>query len=257
MIYCVKYVKGGGLRKVNSANQSNTIPMKNVKQFFLQSALLLALSALQFNCAKSVDQGTVTTQNLNLSQDSNFIEIVKAEENLFAFILQLSKTKGLSQAALKYTLQNLHDQDEKQHKGDVMVNSFLGKENVAFLQQYAINYANNWQKINTKFTYVSSLAIDEACKNIYAQQSVTPFTKPIGVTPIGTQSIYEINKVADCGWRYYLCMSASLAIGITCHASCIGTTAGLAAPVCVLLCGTIQAAAGVACIDNYCPFPEN
>ncbi|MFY7693373.1 MAG: hypothetical protein ACOVRE_00110, partial [Sediminibacterium sp.] len=57
-----------------------------------------------------------------------------------------------------------------------------------------------------------------------------------------------------CTWGYDLCIAGVTAGAIICHSSCIGGTAGFGAPACVLLCGTIQVAAGAQCMNSYCNF---
>ena len=57
-----------------------------------------------------------------------------------------------------------------------------------------------------------------------------------------------------CTWGYDLCIAGVTAGAIICHSSCIGGTAGFGAPVCLLLCGTIQVAAGAQCMNSYCDF---
>jgi len=62
--------------------------------------------------------------------------------------------------------------------------------------------------------------------------------------------------VADCGWRYSLCIVAGGAAAVLCHAGCdttaLATTAGLGIPACVALCLTVQLAVSADCYADYC-----
>ncbi len=215
---------------------------------------VFAFCAILGSCSKtSVEPMAIKTNKL--SQDTNFINVVNQERDLLKFISHLAVTKGMTLVELKNKIESLNDKDLNSSNASYLVDEFIGNENVSFLKDYAKKYSNNWNQINRKFNYVSMQQIDTACNQVLSQEINSQLLKSVIIDRIATNSLIEINMLNDCGWKYSLCTSAALATGILCHANCIGLTAGLGTPVCVLLCGTIEAAAGVACIDNYCPLP--
>ncbi len=190
-----------------------------------------------------------------LSQDTHFIQLVNMEQTLNNFIVELAAHKGLTIFELKNKIQSLNDNQLHSIRGIEAIKEFLGAENMLYLDEYAKNYRMHWKLLNTKNNDVSLQNIEEGCKQLYAQSynSVTPTGSSL--FSVASNSLIAVNKVDNCGWRFPLCMAAATSGAILCHAACIGGTAGLGTPACILLCGTLQAAAGVACIDNYCPIP--
>jgi hypothetical protein len=224
-----------------------------MKQFYHFSVLLLT-SSLLFGCSKSTKEQAPIIQN-QLSSDTNFIKVVNLEQELNNYILMLAESKGLTIQEFKNKIQTLNDKDLHSTKESKFLNEYIGNENVLYLTEYAKTYSIIWSKLNKKYNYISMQSIDEACKQLYAKRynSITGISSSI--SSVKTNSIISVNKVNDCGWRFSLCMAAAGAGAILCHVGCIGGTAGLGTPACVLICATLEAAAGVACIDNYCPLP--
>lgn len=62
-------------------------------------------------------------------------------------------------------------------------------------------------------------------------------------------------EVGECGWRFYLCSAAAISGGVLCLGGCTAGTAGVGAPGCLYLCGTLQTFAIVECSDKFCPLP--
>ena len=216
-------------------------------------SLVLVCSTL-FSCTKNeFEQPAVNS--VSLSQDSSFIEIVHQEKELTNFITHLAVTKGLTIIQLKNKLALLHDKDLNSTNGDSLVNDYLGTENINYLNTITNIYYSNWKSLNNRYNYISLQQIDTAVKQLYSSEYNISLVSTGIVDRIAMNALIEVNKVNDCGWKYALCMAAATAVGITCHVSCIGGTAGIGTPACVLLCGTLETAAGVACIDNYCPLP--
>lgn len=213
--------------------------------------ILLGIIYTLSGCTKTVKEQQPFTQ-APLAQDTSFIKIVNLEQELYLFMLKLAETKGLTMLELKKKIQGLYDMDVKANTGGKLLNDFIGHASMKYLNEYANAYKGTWEKLNTKHPYISIQNIDEACKQLYAQRynSITLGNASLG--EVAKNSFLTVNKISECGWRYSLCIAAATAGSILCHSSCIGGTAGLGTPACIVLCGTIQAAAGVACIDNYC-----
>ncbi len=221
------------------------------KPFF---SLFILCTFLSFGCTKTQTVPEPMLQ-VPLSQDTHFIQLVQLEQNFSQFIEALAARKGLTIFEFKNKIESLNDNQLHSTKGMDAFNEFMGAENILYIKQYAKNYQMHWKQINTKYNDVSIQSIQKACEQLYAQSynSVTPTGSSL--FSVASNSLNAVNKNEHCGWRFPLCMAAATSGAILCHAACIGGTAGLGTPACILLCGTLQAAGGVACIDNYCPLP--
>ena len=110
---------------------------------------------------------------------------------------------------------------------------------VNFLKQFNSAYYKAWHDLNKQYRNIKERDIKNASRLYFEQQ------KLLGIQP---------NAKNHCTWGYDLCIAGVTAGAIICHPSCIGGTAGFGAPACVLLCGTIQVAAGAQCMNSYCNF---
>jgi len=221
---------------------------------FYQSAFLVIISYLLFGCSKTIKDQSPIIQS-NLSSDTNFIKVINLEQELNNFILMLAESKGITVLELKKKMDTLKDKDLHSTKSNKLMYEYIGTDNIKYLTEYAKDYSITWNKLNLKYNYISMQSIDEACKEVFAKRYNNMTGTGSFSNSISTNSLITVNRINDCGWRFSLCMGAATAGAILCHVGCIGGTAGLAAPVCVVLCATLEAAAGVACIDNYCPIP--
>ncbi len=217
-------------------------------------SLFILITSLFFGCTKTQALPNPMPE-VPLSQDTHFIQLVNLEQTFNDFIVALAARKGLTIFEFKNKIETLNDNQLHSTKGLDAFNKFMGAENILYLKEYAKNYQMHWQQINKKYNDVSMQNIQEACVQLYAQSynSVTPTGSSL--FSVASNSLIAVNKNENCGWRFPLCMAAATSGAILCHAACIGGTAGLGTPACILLCGTLQAAGGVACIDNYCPLP--
>jgi hypothetical protein len=219
---------------------------------------LLLICIFFIGCTKQEMVAPVESSvNSNLlARDSNFIKILEQEKQLTRFINQLAIEKGLTIVELQNKLQYLHDKDLHSGSGDQILYAFLGEANVNYMSSYIKKYRQNLQSLNHKYTYISIQDIDSAVKQVYQNEFNFPLVNTSSMDIRSTNAYLEVNKEKDCGWKYTICIAGATSAAIFCHIGCIGSTAGIGAPVCVILCGTIQAAAGLVCIDNYCPLPE-
>ncbi len=215
---------------------------------------LLIFCTLLFGCTKSTQEQVPLIES-NLSADTNFIKVVDLEQGLNHFVLQLATSKGLTMQAFKIKIQDLNDKDLHSTKDHKLFNEYIGSTNIEYLNNYIKTYHSTWSKLNAQYNYISMQNINEACKQLYVKRYNSYTGIASSSSSLSTHSNITINRINDCGWRFSLCMAAATAGAILCHASCIGATAGLGTPACVVLCATLEAAAGVVCIDNYCPIP--
>lgn len=219
---------------------------------------LLAICFVLTSCTKQeLVAPAVNLVNVNLlARDSNFLEIIEQEKQLTHFISQLANEKGLTIVELKNKLQDLHNKDLNSGSGNQILYAYVGTKYINLIKDLANIYRINYNHVSKRYGPLTIMQVDTAVKQVYKNEYRLSLGNTRSVDMIATNALLEVNKVNDCGWKYALCMAAATAGAIGCHVACIASTAGFGTPGCVLLCGTIQAAAGVICIDNYCPIPE-
>ena len=120
---------------------------------------------------------------------------------------------------------------------------------VKYLTQFNAEYYKAWNKLKNRYGNMNEQDIKDASKTYFQQEKLFALNE----NKIQSNSIQK-NAMNHCSWGYDLCIAGVTAGAIICHSSCIGGTAGFGAPVCLLLCGTIQVAAGAQCMNNYCDF---
>ena len=219
---------------------------------------LFAICFVLTSCTKQeLVAPAVNLVNVNLlARDSNFLEIIKQEKQLTHFISQLANEKGLTKVELKNKLNDLHNKDLNSGSGDQILYAYLGTKYINLIKDLANTYRINYNHVSKRYGPLTIMQVDTAVKQVYKNEYRLSLDNTRSVDMIATNALLEVNKEKDCGWKYAICIAGATSAAIFCHIGCIGSTAGIGAPVCVLLCGTIQAAAGVVCIDNYCPIPE-
>ena len=120
---------------------------------------------------------------------------------------------------------------------------------VKYLTQFNAEYYNAWNKLKNRYGNMNKQDIKDASKTYFQQEKLFALNE----NKVQSNSI-QSNAMNHCSWGYDLCIAGVTAGAIICHSSCIGGTAGFGAPVCLLLCGTIQVAAGAQCMNSYCDF---
>ena len=118
-----------------------------------------------------------------------------------------------------------------------------------YLTQFNAEYYKAWNKLKNRYGNMNEQDIKDASKTYFQQEKLFA----VNENKIQSNSI-QANAMNHCTWGYDLCIAGVTAGAIICHSSCIGGTAGFGAPVCLLLCGTIQVAAGAQCMNSYCDF---
>jgi hypothetical protein len=120
---------------------------------------------------------------------------------------------------------------------------------VKYLTQFNAEYYKAWNKLKNRYDNMNEQDIKDASKTYFQQEKLFALNE----NTVQSNSI-QSNAMNHCTWGYDLCIAGVTAGAIICHSSCIGGTAGFGAPVCLLLCGTIQVAAGAQCMNSYCDF---
>ena len=118
-----------------------------------------------------------------------------------------------------------------------------------YLTQFNTDYYKAWNNLKNRYGKIKEQDIRDASRFYFEQQKLFAVSE----NKIRSNSI-KPNIKNQCTWGYDLCIAGVTAGAILCHAGCIGGTAGFGAPACVLLCGTMQVAAGAQCMKGYCDF---
>lgn len=192
--------------------------MKN----FNRLLIIIVLGCILSSC-KKMEVGLPTSINIpeSLSRDSNFKVLVQLEIAL--------KDKIIAE--------------------QINASSMNDPRLVKYLTQFNAEYYKAWNKLKNRYGNMNEQDIKDASKTYFQQEKLFA----VNENKIQSNSI-QANAMNHCTWGYDLCIAGVTAGAIICHSSCIGGTAGFGAPVCLLLCGTIQVAAGAQCMNSYCDF---
>lgn len=134
-------------------------------------------------------------------------------------------------------------------KEQINANSVNDPNLLNYLRTFNSEYFKAWNKLKNRYGKMNEQNIKDASRFYFEQQKLLAIQQ----NQIKSNSI-QPNAKNHCTWGYDLCIAGVTAGAIICHSSCIGGTAGFGAPACVLLCGTIQVAAGAQCMNSYCNF---
>jgi len=192
--------------------------MKNINK--LLNIILLAY--MLSGCRKTDDLQLVNTNiSESLSRDSSFKLIIQLE------------------LALK----------DKITVEQINTSSMNDPNLLNYLTKFNSDYYKAWNNLKNRYGNIKEQDVKDASKSYFEQQKLFA----VGENKIRSNSI-KPNAKNQCTWGYDLCIAGVTAGAILCHAGCIGGTAGFGAPACVLLCGTMQVAAGAQCMKGYCDF---
>lgn len=183
-----------------------------------------------------------------LSKDSNFKKIIELENSLSEEIENILYSKKITKDILIHTIDSLTYISKSDLALKLKMNEQIAPGFYETLIQFKIGYKENWTLLTDKYIRLSSKEINSATIKYFESAELNK----INIVNKKAFSINNNNIAKGCGWGYSICLAGATAGAILCHASCIGATAGLGTPVCVLLCGTVQVAIGVECMRNYC-----
>jgi hypothetical protein len=201
--------------------------MKNIYTLLI----IIVLGYILSGCKKTDDlQLTNTKISESLSRDSNFITLVNLELGFKNMLdtFHFDKNSGIVEL-------NIRVKQDPQ---------FLN-----YLTQFNSEYYKAWNKLKNRYGKMNEQDIKDASRFYFEQEKLFAVSE----NKIRSNNI-KPNAKNHCTWGYDLCIAGVTAGAIICHSSCIGGTAGFGAPACVLLCGTIQVAAGAQCMNSYCNF---
>lgn len=207
----------------------------------------------QFLCMVIIYMTTIGCTKININQDVFNSEILSKDIHFINLIDQeMGINKLISQIAIKNNI-SISDLKYQISINPNYVNQILKKEELNQINVFIQTFKYNYNQLNLTYKNITVDQIEDACKKYYKAKKDLLIQTNNNFSNIKSNVQQEFYDNKDCGWRFSLCMAGAAAASIVCHASCIGATAGFGTPVCVLLCSTIEVAAGVACIDNYCP----
>jgi hypothetical protein len=192
--------------------------MKNIKTLLI----IIVLGYMLSGC-KKIEIGMPSYVNISesLSRDSSFKVLIQLE------IALKDKITGEQINASSVNDPKLHN----------------------YLTQFNSDNNKAWNNLKSRYGKIKEQDIKDASRFYFEQQKLFAVSE----NKIRSNSI-KPNIKNQCTWGYDLCIAGVTAGAILCHAGCIGGTAGFGAPACVLLCGTMQVAAGAQCMKGYCDF---
>ena len=203
------------------------------------------------SCSKKLNENGLSdfeTKTDQLSKDSSFKNIIELENNLSEEIEKVLITKNMTKNDFYLLIEKIKNQSKSDldFKNKLTENDLPELYNI--LKNFKASFNGHWVDLEMKYNRLSSNIINVASNKYFENNEL----KKIYSVNKKTFSINNDNIAKACGWGYSLCLAGATAGAILCHAGCIGGTAGLGAPVCVLLCGTIQVSVGAACMSSYC-----
>lgn len=221
--------------------------MKNHLSVIIIALALFILSS----CSKNLNENELSdfeTKTDQLSKDSSFKYIIKLENYLSEEIEKVIISKNMSRNDFNLLIEKIKNQSKSDFEFKKKMEENDLTELYKILENFKSLFNSHWSDIKIRYNKLSSNVVHVASNKYFENNQYG--------------RIYFVNKKAfsmnngsiarACGWGYSLCLAGATAGAILCHASCIGGTAGLGAPVCVLLCGTIQVSVGAACMSSYC-----
>lgn len=223
--------------------------MKNLNTIIVSLSLLILLSACQKNETIYNDNQTRTKL---LYSDPDFKVLIMQEMELKEKLNTIGLENKLSIKTLDSTINAIRNNSENKDELKYRLNTELSPKLFEFLVEFSNTNQQAWIHLNKKFSNLSAATINDACAKYFDQKTIMEINNENKIT----SNSLTIKSNASCGWGYNLCIAGTTAGAILCHAGCVGATAGLGAPACVLLCGTIQIAAGAQCMTSYCNFNQ-
>lgn len=231
--------------------------MKKIKitqflRFNYLLAFVVIISISSFGCSKKqvVYNSTDVTK---LNENKAYIKLTLETNSFLQYLSETAKAKSLYLPDVIKRLNTIRYKnlsfDDQMREIDKIFTTDVSTR----LFTHMTTYSETWPEINKNYTNISKEILESEATEVLNDNRQLGLQ--LQIKSYSTNNI-KVSLVADCGWRYSLCVGAATAGAILCHAGCettaLATTAGLGIPLCVAACGTIQAYAGMECFDNYC-----
>lgn len=202
-------------------------------------------------CACKKSESIINSQSPiieSLLNDTSFNKIINNEIELRNRLESICLEKNLDINELNLKIKLIIEKSSSLNELKNNLNKNINDNFYEFLVNFNSQYSQNWDNLNKKYSSIKEVEIKEATIQYFNRRSILLYenkTKSNGI---------KANMKNQCSWGYDLCIAGATSAAILCHVGCVGSTAGLGTPACVLLCGTIQVAAGAQCMSSFCNF---
>ncbi len=207
--------------------------------------IAIAISSLLVGCEKQTSEEKYRDPK-ELSEDKTFISLTIDMRDFVNLLTETVKAKSLSIYSVHSQLLELKNQNKTSQEQLIKIDKIFKTTISNKINEHMLFFSENWQIIKNKYGPISQEILEKECLEVLKLDRGSKSNSNVSIKTM----------VADCGWRFSVCVGAATAGAILCHAGCdttaLALTAGLGIPACVALCGTGQVMAGVACYDNYC-----
>lgn len=220
-------------------------------KYFLHFIVIITI--LSFGCTQKTVTDTPTDVT-KLNENKTYIKLTLETNSFLQYLSETAKANSLNMPDVIKSLNNIREKNLSFDNQMIEIDRIY-KTNVSKrLLSHMKIYSETWPEINKTYKNLSKQVLESESSEILYNNLKTG--DELQIKSNNTDNNKNVNKNGGCGWRYSLCVGAATAGAIICHAGCETTalvaTAGLGIPVCVGLCATLQAFAGMQCYDNYC-----
>lgn len=219
--------------------------MKRISLISTSFVVFICLSA----CKKS--ESTIISQSPvieSLSIDTSFNKLINNEIELRNRLESICLEKNLNSDELNSKIKSIIEKSDNLIELKNNLNKNFDSDFYEFLVNFKSQYSQNWDNLNKKYSSINEVEIKEATIQYFNRRSLLLYENKTKSNSI------KANMKNQCSWGYDLCIAGATSAAILCHVGCVGSTAGFGTPACVLLCGTIQVAAGAQCMSSFCNF---
>jgi len=220
-------------------------------KYFLHFIVIITI--LSFGCTQKTVTDTPSDVT-KLNENKTYIKLTLETNSFLQYLSETAKVNSLNMPDIIKSLNNIREKnlsfDDQMIEIDRIYKTNVSKRLLSHMK----TYSETWPEINKTYKNLSKQVLESESTEIIDNNLKK--VDELQIKSNNTDNNKKVNKDGGCGWRYSLCVGAATAGAIICHAGCettaLVTTAGLGIPVCVALCATLQAFAGMQCYDNYC-----
>jgi hypothetical protein len=208
-----------------------------MRKITLSTLFLSFLACCSFFSLVSCEEDTLEIVKESISAeelilDDNFIAISETLHNYATFVKSTIEEKGLSPKEMLPQIDAVNKAPIDETTGKRLNEIFQTDINQKLI--YNINViSSNMEVLNSKYNDLNEDLLKEAL-----------------LKDLETRGI--ASEARSCSWKYYVCVTACASGGLLCVTGCTGSTLGLGAPACAVLCSSIGLYGLVICYDDYC-----
>lgn len=208
-----------------------------MKKITLKTLLfsLLACCSFFFLVSCEEDNLEVVKQSISAEElilDANFIAISETLHNYATFVKSTIEEKNLSPSQMLPQMDAINNAPIDENTGKKLNEIF--KTDINQKMMYNIDVILlNMEILNSKYNDLNEELLKDALLKDLETREIT-------------------SEARSCSWKYYVCVAACASGGLLCVTGCTGSTLGLGAPACAVLCSSISLYGLVICYDDYC-----